>query len=94
MDSLFRRFLSLLSLQKFPVRMAQGIGSETPIASALFEDFGAGRGQISQNSLYFSLLSGNWVRRPVRGTLGRQPASPVSVGHNPSSGKMPDVAVF
>jgi len=37
--------------------------------------------QNPQNSLLFSLLAGNLVRRLVRSWLHPQPASPVSAGH-------------
>src|SRR5580692_1478883 len=46
-------------------------------------------GGFSQNSLYFSLLSGNWVRRLVRAPLARQPTSPVSPGRFRFSEKSP-----
>jgi hypothetical protein len=58
---------------EIPCSDTQGIGSEIQIASALFEIFGAASGYISQNFLYFSLLSGNLGRRPVRARLPHQP---------------------
>jgi hypothetical protein len=61
---------------EIPCSDMQGIGSEITIASALFETFGAAGARVSRNSLYFSLLSGNAARRPVRCALGRQPVTP------------------
>ena len=69
---------SLLGPKKFPVLIAREFGSKPLImVPYLATNFGQ-EGRIFQNSLLFSLLSGNWGWRPVRSGLHPQAGSRVS----------------
>ena len=74
-NSLFPNMLSLLLLQKFPVTASREKCHRRLIFAANPPQISIPNSRKSQISLYFSLLSGNLGRRPVRIGLRRQPVS-------------------
>jgi hypothetical protein len=78
--SLFWVTVSLFSRPKFPVRSLRETRPKRPGIRRQLSNAGAAMAQVSQISLYFSLLAGNFGWRLVRTRLRRQPASAVSRG--------------